>query len=55
MVCISLNRMYFINLTLNSGWSFEIDEEDVNKLLEKENIAEPDEKEERTALEDVFR
>jgi len=37
------------------GWSFEIDEEDVNKLLEKENIREPDEKEERTALEDVFR
>jgi len=37
------------------GWSFEIDEEDVNKLLEKENIREPNEKEERTALEDVFR
>merc|ERR1712142_915121 len=37
------------------GWSFEIDEEDVNKLLEKENMREPNEKEERTALEDVFR
>jgi len=37
------------------GWSFEMDEEDVNKLLEKESMREPSEKEERTALEDVFR
>merc|ERR1711976_323218 len=35
------------------GWSFEMDEEDVNKLLEKESMREPSEKEERTALEDV--
>merc|ERR1719219_1371386 len=38
------------------GWSFEIDEEDVNKLLENENIQDAtQELEERTALEDVFR
>lgn len=38
------------------GWSFEIDEEDVNKLLESDNIrAASEETEERTALEDVFR
>jgi len=37
------------------GWSFEIDEEDVNKLLENEISPEPGDKEERTALEDVFR
>merc|ERR1712062_181971 len=38
------------------GWSFEIDEEDVNKLLENENIQDASQEvEERTALEDVFR
>ena len=41
---------------LNSGWSFEIDEEDVNKLLESDNIKDASQDtEERTALEDVFR
>ena len=39
-----------------SGWSFEIDEEDVNKLLESDNIKDASQDtEERTALEDVFR
>merc|ERR1712029_1085116 len=38
------------------GWSFEIDEEDVNKLLESDSIKDAtDDVEERTALEDVFR
>ena len=38
------------------GWSFEIDEEDVNKLLESDNIKDASQDtEERTALEDVFR
>merc|ERR1712126_281629 len=38
------------------GWSFEIDEEDVNKLLESDNIRDAAvDSEERTALEDVFR
>ena len=38
------------------GWSFEMDEEDVNKMLESDDIREAkDETEERTALEDVFR
>jgi len=42
--------------TCKDGWSFEIDEEDVNKLLENENIQDvSQEVEERTALEDVFR
>ena len=41
---------------LISGWSFEIDEEDVNKLLESDNIKDASQDtEERTALEDVFR
>merc|ERR1719430_2759666 len=38
------------------GWSFEIDEEDVNKLLETEvSLNNRDPSEERTDLEDVFR
>ena len=48
---------FFINCSNSPpGWSFEIDEEDVNKLLENENIQDArQEVEERTALEDVFR
>ena len=38
------------------GWSFEMDEEDVNKMLESDTVKEiPGDTEERTALEDVFR
>ena len=38
------------------GWSFEMDEEDVNKMLESDNVKEVTaDTEERTALEDVFR
>lgn len=38
------------------GWSFEVDEEDVNKLLETEELpVVEDAPEERTDLEDVFR
>ena len=38
------------------GWSFEIDEEDVNKMLEGDTVNEVTvDTEERTALEDVFR
>merc|ERR1712110_326015 len=43
--------------TSKDGWSFEVDEEDVNKLLETEAVAVSVEQgsEERTDLEDVFR
>merc|ERR1712179_731973 len=40
------------------GWSFEVDEEDVNKLLETEEtegVSVEQDSEERTDLEDVFR
>jgi len=37
------------------GWSFEIDEEDVNKLLDGEEENDQNPNEERTDLEDVFR
>merc|ERR1711971_1252134 len=45
--------------TSKDGWSFEVDEEDVNKLLETEEtegaVAVEQASEERTDLEDVFR
>merc|ERR1712181_128765 len=44
--------------TSKDGWSFEVDEEDVNKLLETEeteDVAVEQASEERTDLEDVFR
>ena len=38
------------------GWSFEVDEEDVNKLLETEVLpVEVEPSDEKTDLEDVFR
>merc|ERR1712088_780626 len=43
--------------TSKDGWSFEVDEEDVNKLLETETegVSVGQGSEERTDLEDVFR
>ena len=49
-------RFICFDINVVTGWSFEIDEEDVNKLLENDNIREASEDiEERTPLEDVFR